>query len=393
MDSHISASYRRRELKLPERRWHALGAFTLIAATGVSLAAIAIAPSPKIDRNIAGEFSLPPMPQPLAYTNLNADGEALPDLLAGDVPEGDNPTETTQTETDALGNPVSSDTAEDTLTSPKTITINGNNVVRPQVPLFPELTKAGPFGRLPTKARNGNSPLKAYSRNQTIETNKNGVALIIGGLGVNAPLTDLAIRSLPANVTLSFAAHSDDLQNWINIARADGHEVLLEIPMESQIFDPLEPGASRSLKVNNRTQNEGNLDWLLSRAQGYFGVINFNGDKFLRRADASAEALTRFSESGLGFITDGAFDTPSLKNLARTSGLPFKQGLGLIDPEPQPAIIEIELRRLAAVATSGSKPVGVGFAYPETIQSVNNWIDTLPEQSLQLVPASNLLTP
>ena len=122
-------------------------------------------------------------------------------------------------------------------------------------------------------------------------------------------------------------------------------------------------------------------------------MINFNGDKFLRRADVSAEALTRFSNSGLGFITDGAFDTPSLKNLARTAGLPFKQGFGLIDPDPQPAIIDIELRRLAATATSGPEPVGVGFAYPETIQSVSNWIDTLPSQSLQLVPASNLLEP
>lgn len=391
MDFHDSASFRRRELKLPRRRWHVLGAMMLLAVTGASLAAIATAPSPEIDKTIAGDFPLPPMPQPLAYTNLNADGEALPDLLAGDVPEGENPTETAQPETDALGNPISSNRAEDS--GPKTITINGNNVVRPQVPLFAELTKSGPFGQLPTKARNGNSPLKAYSRSKTIEANKNGVAIIIGGLGVNAQLTDLAIRSLPADVTLSFAAHSDDLQNWINIARADGHEVLLEIPMESQIFDPLEPGAARALKVDNRTQNKGNLDWLLSRGQGYFGVINFNGDKFLRRADASAEALTRFSDAGLGLITDGAFDTPSLQNLARTAGLPFKQGFGLIDPEPQPAIIDIELRRLAATATTGSQPVGVGFAYPETIQSVSNWIDTLAAQSLQLVPASNLLAP
>lgn len=388
-----SNANRRPELNLPKRRWHLFGAFLLLGLTTLSLSAIAFAPAPEIDGNIAGEVALTPMPQPLAYTNLNANGDSLPDLLAGDVPQGENPTEiaVVQPETDALGNPLGNETGSEPSTGPKTIKINSVGQSRPQVKKVREITRDGPFGPLPTKSANGNSALKEYGKTMQADQSKSAVAIIIGGLGVNEQLTELAIRNLPAEVTLSFAAHSKDLQNWMDLARADGHEVLLEIPMESDIFDALEPGAARTLKVDNITPNKRNLDWLLSRAQGYFGVINYNGEKFLKRSDAASETLTRFSDSGLGFISDGAFETPSLQNLSRAAGLPYKQGFGLIDPEPQTVIIDIELRRLAATATSGANPIGVGFAYPETIQTVTGWINTLPSQSIQLVPASNLL--
>ena len=145
------------------------------------------------------------------------------------------------------------------------------------------------------------------------------------------------------------------------------------------------------LKAGETDQNKENLDWLLSRAQGYFGIINYNGDAFLTRADAAAPTLNRLSDSGLAFISDGAFTAPSLDALAQSVGLPYTAGFGLIDPEPKSALIEIELSRLASQSAEGHTPVGVGFAYPETISSVKRWIDDLPGQSLELVPASATL--
>ena len=58
------------------------------------------------------------------------------------------------------------------------------------------------------------------------------MALVIGGLGLNAKSTRQAIEQLPPEVTLSFVPYADGLQGWIDLARANGHEVLLEAPME-----------------------------------------------------------------------------------------------------------------------------------------------------------------
>lgn len=395
-------SRKRGELKLPKRRWHVLGAFALLAITACATALLLTSPAPETDKLTSGQIALGSLPQPLMATNLNSENDALPDLLAGEVPEGENPTRLAQekTETDALGNSVqntpspsssNSSSTSNPSQEPKVVLIDGQPLDGGSAEIFPELSKSGPFGPLPKTAANGNTAFKAYQKQSSSASELKSVALIIGGLGVNRNLTQRAIDTLPANVTLSFAAHAPNLQNWMNKARRRGHEVLLEIPMESRAPNADEPGADHMLRAGDPEKNTENLDWLLSRAQGYFGVINYNGDAFLSRTDAVAPTLSRLSDSGLAFMTDGAFPTPSLSALAQSVSLPYKSGFGLIDPEPTKALIETELSRLASASTPDNIPVGVGFAYPETLESVNLWIENLSENTLQLVPASAAL--
>jgi len=392
-NSATASSRRRRQLELPKRRWHVLGAVALVALAAIAGALVLTKPVPDTDPFTSGQLALEPLPQPLLATNLNSENDALPDLLAGEVPEGENPTQIARNQgnTDALGNPVNTGTQTPKSApqvKPKVVLVDGKPLDDGSAKTYAELTQNGPFGPLPQKAENGNTSFKAYRKTVSPEAGLKSVSIIIGGLGVNRNLTQRAIDVLPANVTLSFAAHSPDLQTWMDKARSNGHEVLLEIPMASDNSNSDEPGASRMLKAGETDKNEQNLDWLLSRAQGYYGVINYNGDAFLTRADAAASTLSRISDSGLAFISDGAFAAPSLGALAQSVSLPYASGFGLIDPEPKSALIEAELSRLADQSGEDQIPVGVGFAYPETITSVKRWIDDLPGQSLQLVPAS-----
>ena len=104
----------------------------------------------------------------------------------------------------------------------------------------------GPAGPLPIIAPDGRTPFEAYRR-PFVPDNRPKVALVIGGLGLNSRATQTAIEALPAEVTLSFSPYADGLQGWIDRARAAGHEVLLEIPMEPVDFPDNEiPGPSPS---------------------------------------------------------------------------------------------------------------------------------------------------
>ena len=394
--SHIIT--RRRHLKLPKRRWHILGALVVLTLFSAIIYTLFESPAPQNDPFISGDISLPEIQQPLVSTNLNSDFNALPDLLAGDVAEGENPTElkVTQPKTDALGNTIKASDDVPSLTAPKTpepagpktIRIDGQAINGANVEMFSELSQQGPFGPLPRKGVSGKTSFTAYQRAPIRQASGQPLSIIIGGLGINAGITETAISLLPADVTLSFAAQSQGLQGWLNKARKDGHEVMIEIPMESETFNPSEPGATRTLKANNPSANKRHLDWLLSRAQGYFGVTNYNGDKFLTRSDAAAITLNRFSESGLAFISDGAFSTPALETLATSVDLPYKRGFGVIDPVQNKTLIASELSRLTLSAKSGKHPVGIGFAYPETLEALSDWIKTLPNESLYLTPAS-----
>ena len=371
---------------LPSKAKHLLmAAGFLLVGFSVPVIAVGAFGNPE-DAKAGGAIALAPPPKIEVLSPLNDETLETPDLLAGDVPEGVNPTETL--ELSDKENPPTDPKAVPAV-EPKRIDITPQVRALTKAPIA-GLTQTSAFGPVPAKSA-GNS-LLAYRRPFQRQGGKKPVSLIIGGLGVNRPLTQDAINSLPADVTLSFAAHSVGLQDWVNTARLDGHEVLIEIPMESRDFDPTEPGADRALRVTlPPAENNRRLEWMLSRAQGYAGLINFNGDMFLTRTDIAAPYLDRISQTGVGFLTDGAFEAPSLPAMARSVRQPFKAGHGLIDPDPISRVISARLTGLSQSAQSGSHPVGVGFAYPETLSEVQNWIATLDSQNLRLAPATAAL--
>ncbi len=373
---------RRIAIALPSRRKHLLlAACALMLGLSLPVAFVSLFGNAD-DAYSEGAQALAPLPQTQTLSPLENETLETPDLLAGDIPDGVNPTEAIPVNTEVNAPPGTGPT-------PKRIEIPQNAGALPKAPIV-GLTRQSNFGPVPVKG--SNSALKAYKRPFQRQSGKLPVSIIIGGLGVNRGLTQDAIEKLPADVTLSFAAHSAGLQGWVDTARADGHEVLLEIPMDSATFDPSEPGADKALLVAiPPAENGRRLDWMMSRAQGYAGLINFNGDVFLTRSDITAPYIDHISKSGVGFFTDGAFEAPSLSGLATSRRQPFKAGNGLIDPHAVPSVIAARLRSLSQTATSGSHPVGVGFVYPETLSEVQAWIATLDEQNLQLAPATSAL--
>lgn len=400
--------------KLPSVRRHILRAIAvLVLVLGVGAALVFLLSDPS-DAIAKGEVRLDPVPLPPASDSLDGTSEALPDLLEGIVPDGENPTENL----DALGNPIRSPDAmvgpetsdrrpvtpppvRPTPTDrpgPKTILIDGRPIDGTPVasPLvkapIANLSRVSPFGRIPKPGPNGERAVKAYARPFTPPATKSKISLIIGGLGIDRTLTRRIINETPPEVTLSFAAHTPGLQNWIDQARAKGHEVLLELPMESQDFNPAEPGAENTLQTSvSAGRNIRSLDWHMSRGQGYFAVTNYNGDKLVTRTDALAPILAHLSDAGLGFIYDGSASAPTLPVLSASANLPYTQAFTLIDGTPQVTAVEIELRRLEARASSGLTPIGVGFAYASTLDLVKSWVQTLPEKDIVLAPASYVL--
>ncbi|MEI9929704.1 MAG: divergent polysaccharide deacetylase family protein [Rhizomicrobium sp.] len=105
-------------------------------------------------------------------------------------------------------------------------------------PALIENTAQGP---LPKIADNGAMPMRAYAPPVTGEGHPR-IAIVIGGLGISARQTDAALKGLPQGVTLGFLPYAADAQRAVSDARAQGHEVLLEVPMEPFDYPDSDPG-------------------------------------------------------------------------------------------------------------------------------------------------------
>ena len=252
----------------------------------------------------------------------------------------------------------------------------------PQAPIA-GLAGPGPGGaQLPIIATNGRTAAEAYARPFTA-SGRPKVSVVIGGLGLNPQVTRAAIETLPPEITLSFAPYAEGLQGWIDLARANGHEVLLETPMEPADYPANDPGPYTLIAANRPEDTVRKLEWLMSRATGYFGLSNYLGARFVESDAAMNTFNAALKARGLAFVDDGL--------AARRGGsIPRASADRVIDDELSAAAIDAQLRALETGASARGQSMGSGFAYPVTINQVRTWANGLSARGLQLAPASAL---
>jgi len=242
------------------------------------------------------------------------------------------------------------------------------------------LFSPGPNGPLPRIAPDGRVPAQAYAR-PFRSNGKPMVSLVVGGLGLNAVTTRAAIERLPAEVTLSFVPYAEGLQAWIDMARAQGHEVMIELPMEPTGYPDNDPGPYTLLSSGGADDVEAKLDWLLGRATGYFGVTNYLGDRFATSDEGMGAMLGVLRQRGVAFLDDGS--------MRRKPGAFARASADrIIDEQQSPAAIMGQLNALEAAAKTRGAALGTGFSYPVTVEAAARWTAGLEARGLQLAPAS-----
>ncbi len=273
----------------------------------------------------------------------------------------------------------------------KDVIIDAATGALPPVP-DPALINKGRFGPLPQIGEDGRRPSTVYARPFDDPKGRPKIALMIGGMGLSKTATELAIKRLPPEVTLSFAPYPDELQLYVNQARAAGHEIMLQLPMEPFDYPQNDPGHHTLLTSQPVRKNLDDLDWLLSRVTGYAGVSNYLGAKFTSTPESLKPVIETVEKYGLFFIDDGSSQRSVAAAVARDVAVDFALADRTIDVRPSRTGIEIKLLELEEVARANGVALGVGaLPYPVTINTVVEWAATLEEKGLVLAPVSAII--
>lgn len=214
------------------------------------------------------------------------------------------------------------------------------------------------------------------------------IAVLIWDLGLSPEPTRTAIEALPEEVTLGFAPYGSDLQEWVDRARAAGHEVVLQAPMEPERFPENDPGPHTLLTGLPPAKNLERLDWILGRFDGYVGVVNYMGSRFTTSEKDLRPVLARLEELGLIFIDSRAVADSVADRLAGELGLAHVANTRYLDNEASRAAIDARLEELEKVARERGWALGIGYHYPVTIDRLAQWARTLPAKGIQLAPLS-----
>ncbi len=254
----------------------------------------------------------------------------------------------------------------------------------------PKLLETTRHGAVPRVSLDGGRPLIAYARPvaaTAANANMPRIAIIISGLGIGTKSTADAV-SLPGPVTLALAPYGTDLERVAARARGEGHELLLQIPMEPFDYPDNDPGPQTLLTSLAPEQNIDRMHWLMSRFQGYVGVANYMGSRFTASDAVFAPMLREVAKRGLMYLDDGSSPRSLAGQIAGANNLPFVKAGVVIDAVPTANEIDRALARLEKAARDNGIAVGVVSALPVSLERIAKWAKAAEARGFVLVPIS-----
>lgn len=242
-------------------------------------------------------------------------------------------------------------------------------------------------GPLPMRAADGRRPFDVYAR---VWSGARGarVAIVIGGLGLSQTGTQTAIGKLPPEITLGFAPQGNSLGRWMQAARREGHEIVMQVPLEPFDFPNVNPGRNTLTVEAGSDEILKNLRWTLSRTTNYTAVMNYMGARFSTNPEAMGVMMAELGKRGIGYVDDGSSARSLAPETALKNGVPFAAGDAIIDSVQDRGAILDKLDELERTARAKGFAIGTGNAFDVTVDAVASWASEARKRGIEIVPIS-----
>ena len=215
------------------------------------------------------------------------------------------------------------------------------------------------------------------------------IAIVIDDAGIAQARTARAI-DLPPPLTIAFIPYGRNLDRQARRARESGHELLLHIPMEAS-STAVDPGPNALLTSLDGDEIMRRFRWALSRFDGYVGVNNHMGSKFMARADLLEPLLAEMNARGLMFLDSRTDRTTVGASLARGMDLPHASRQVFLDNVLEADRIAAQLAELERVARRRGHAIAIGHPHDVTVDVLAAWIPEARARGFDLVPVSAIV--
>lgn len=216
------------------------------------------------------------------------------------------------------------------------------------------------------------------------------IALIIDDLGNQERAGEEAL-ALPGAITYAFLPQTPYARRQASKAHQLGHEVMLHLPMESDLGNPLGAGA-----LTLDMSQSGMLETLqrdLASVPFVAGVNNHMGSLLTRHPRAMRWLMAGLRRQNLYFIDSRTTDGTVAESTARANLIASGRRHVFLDNEQDGAAVRNGLKLLIEVARRRGSAIGIGHPYPETLAVLAEELPKLEAEGVQLVPASELTNP
>ena len=241
---------------------------------------------------------------------------------------------------------------------------------------------------LPLLSTDPNLPWRLYAAPFADGEPRPRIAIVFVSLGLSDGATEAIIQQMPGPVTLAFSPYSRKLPDWIARARAKGHEVLVELPMEPLNYPDDDPGPLALLDDRPIEDNVTRLDGILDRAEGAVGVAAQMGSRFTGDEALIGPILEALGDRGFLYVDNSTSPASVVPALSQQIAVPIVINNHYLDTEASRIAIDGRLQQIERLARSEGAAVAFAMPYPITIERLLAWMPTLEAKGFVLAPVT-----
>ncbi len=213
------------------------------------------------------------------------------------------------------------------------------------------------------------------------------VVIILDDLGHQWAAGERSVK-LNGDVTLAILPFSPYAKKLAHLAHLHHKELLLHAPMEPEYHHSWKGGLSREM---SQTEINATLLEMIAAVPGIRGVNNHMGSALTQNPTVMDWVMQTLDQRGLFFIDSRTSARSQALHSALNIGVPALRRDVFLDNQRDPAAIEMQLNKLVALAQKRGFAVGIGHPYPETLSVLEDFMETLNQSGVSLVPASQVL--
>jgi polysaccharide deacetylase 2 family uncharacterized protein YibQ len=215
------------------------------------------------------------------------------------------------------------------------------------------------------------------------------VAIIIDDLGYDRKMAEKFIF-LGVPLTVALLPHSPQQKNIARLAKENGLETMLHLPMEPVEYPHVDPGPGTLLTSMPADELIRRLKDNLDSVPDIKGVNNHMGSKMTTAAPQMNQIFSVLKERKLFFIDSRTTIDTVCRSSAKLFQLPFGQRDVFLDHEPTAGFIRKQIRQLIRIAQRNGAAVGIGHPHRTTYRILHEMLPEL-QGEVQLVPASEVV--
>jgi len=213
------------------------------------------------------------------------------------------------------------------------------------------------------------------------------IVLVIDDVGLDVAAAE-RVMALPVALTVAILPYADASIELAALARLNGHDVLLHMPMEP--VGLADPGPNALRLGLSDADLQARLRWAMSRVPGAIGLNNHMGSRFTADPRALRVALSAVSHTNPLFLD--SLTTGESRGRAVASGLGLRtlERDIFLDHEPSAAAIEARLADAAELARQDGFAVVIGHPHALTLDTLTAWLESPAARGIDFVTAGAL---